>query len=90
MNNNSGIDCVTTDNGWVWLVHTPVGMEVRNRLILSVSKDNGETWQDVTTLEESVNLFAEYSYPAIIADGDNLYITYTYNRKTIKYAFIEL
>ncbi len=89
MNNNSGIDCVTTDNGWVWLVYTPVGMKVRNRLILSVSKDNGETWQDVTTLEESANLFAEYSYPAIIAEGDNLYITYTYNRKTIKYAFIE-
>ena len=89
MNNNSGIDCVMTDNGWLWLVHTPVGMKVRNRLVLSVSNDNGETWQDVTTLEYSINLFAEYSYPAIIEDGDNLYITYTYNRKTIKYAFIE-
>lgn len=89
MNNNSGIDCGTTDNGWLWLVYTPVGMEVRNRLILSVSKDNGETWQDVTVLENSINLFAEYSYPAIIAEDNNLYITYTYNRKTIKYAFIE-
>lgn len=89
MNNNSGIDCVTTDNGWLWLVYTPVGMEVRNRLILSVSKDNGETWEDVTVLEESINLFAEYSYPAIIAEGNSLYITYTYNRETIKYAFIE-
>lgn len=89
MNNNSGIDCVMTDNGWLWLVHTPVGMEVRNRLVLSVSKDNGETWQDVTTLEYSINLFAEYSYPAIIEEGNHLYITYTYNRKTIKYAFIE-
>ncbi len=88
MNNNSGIDCVTTDNGWLWLVYTPVGMEVRNRLILSVSKDNGETWEDVTVLEESINLFAEYSYPAIIAEGNSLYITYTYNRETIKYAFI--
>lgn len=90
MNNNSGIDCVTTDNGWVWLVYTPVGMKVRNRLILSVSKDNGETWQDVTVLEKSANLFAEFSYPAIIADGNNLYITYTYKRETIKYAFIEI
>ena len=89
MNNNSGIDCVMTDNGWLWLVHTPAGMKVRNRLILSVSKDNGETWEDVTTLEYSVNLFAEYSYPAIIEDGNKLYITYTYNRKTIKYAFVE-
>lgn len=89
MNNNSGIDCVTTDNGWLWLVHTPVGMKVRNRLVLSVSKDNGETWEDVATLEKSVNLFAEYSYPAIIADGNNLYITYTFKRKTIKYVFVE-
>lgn len=89
MNNNSGIDCVMTDNGWLWLVHTPVGMKVRNRLVLSVSKDNGETWQDVTTLEYSANLFAEYSYPAIIEEDNHLYITYTYNRKTIKYAFVE-
>ncbi len=89
MNNNSGIDCVMTDNGWLWLAYTPVGMKVRNRLILSVSKDNGETWQDVVELEKSVNLFAEYSYPAIIAEGNTLYITYTYNRENIKYAFIE-
>lgn len=88
MNNNSGIDCVMTDNGWLWLAYTPVGMEVRNRLILSVSKDNGKTWEDVTELEKSFNLFAEYSYPAIIAEGNKLYITYTYNRVTIKYAFI--
>ena len=65
-------------------------MRVRNSLILSVSEDNGKTWKDVMTLEESkVNLFAEYSYPAIIAEGNRLYITYTYNRKTINYAFIE-
>ncbi len=89
MNNNSGIDCVMTDNGWLWLAYTPVGMKVRNRLILSVSKDNGKTWQDVTELEKSVNLFAEYSYPAIIAEGNTLYITYTYNRENIKYAFIK-
>ena len=90
MNNYSGIDCVMTDDGRLWLVHTPVGMRVRNSLILSVSEDNGKTWKDVMTLEESkLNLFAEYSYPAIIAEGNNLYITYTYNRKTINYAFIE-
>ncbi len=90
MNNNSGIDCVMTDDGRLWLVHTPVGMKVRNRLILSVSDDNGKTWKDVMTLEESkLNLAAEYSYPAIIAEGNRLYITYTHSRKTINYAFIE-
>lgn len=90
MNNYSGIDCVMTEDGRLWLVHTPVGKRVRNHLILSVSEDNGETWKDVMTLEESkLNLFAEYSYPAIIAEGSKLYITYTNKRKTIKYAFVE-
>lgn len=90
MNNFSGIDCVMTDDGLLWLVHTPCGMRVRNQLILSVSRDNGETWEDVMTLEKNMlNVYAEYSYPAIIADGNKLYITYTYNRKIIKYAFIE-
>ncbi len=90
MNNNSGIDCTMTDDGRLWLVYTPVGLKVRNRLILSVSEDNGETWKDVMTLEENkLWLFAEYSYPAIIADGNSLYISYTHSRKTINYAFIE-
>lgn len=91
MNNNSGIDCVTTDNGWLWLVHNPIGIEgFRNKLALSVSKDNGETWENVVMLEDNtLNLFAEYSYPAIIAEGNTLYITYTYTRTTINYAFIQ-
>ena len=89
MNNYSGIDCVMTDDGRLWLVHTPAGMKVRNSLILSVSEDNGKTWKDVMTLEKSINLAAEYSYPAIIAEGNKLYITYTHSRKTINYAFIE-
>lgn len=89
MNNFSGIDCVMTDDGKLWLVHTPAGMKVRNSLILSVSEDNGKTWKDVMTLEKSINLAAEFSYPAIIAEGNRLYITYTHSRKTINYAFIE-
>lgn len=91
MNNSSGIDCVMTDNGWLWLAYNPIGIEgLRNRLILSVSKDNGETWEDVMTLEEApINPFSEYSYPSIVEDGNNLYISYTYERKQTKYAFIE-
>lgn len=90
-NNNSGIDCVMTDNGWLWLAYNPIGLNgLRNRLVLAVSKDNGETWEDVTVLESTFfNPFGEYSYPAIVADGNELYITYTYNRNHINYAFIE-
>lgn len=90
MNNSSGIDCVMTDDGRLWLVHTPIGMPLRNILILSVSEDNGKTWKDVTTLAGNLfDLAAEYSYPAIIAEGNRLYITYTNRRKVINYAFIE-
>ena len=90
MNNYSGIDCVMTDDGRLWLVHTPIGMGLRNILILSVSEDNGKTWKDVMTLAgNKIDLAAEYSYPAIIAEGNKLYITYTNKRKTINYAFIE-
>lgn len=90
MNNYSGIDCVMTDDGRLWLVHTPIGMGLRNILVLSVSEDNGKTWEDVMTLAGNrFDLAAEYSYPAIIAEENKLYITYTNRRKVINYAFIE-
>lgn len=90
-NNNSGIDCVMTDNGWLWLAYNPIRVSgIRNELTLAVSKDNGKTWEEVTVLESTpFNLFSEFSYPAIVADGNELLITYTYNRVQIKYAFIE-
>ncbi len=88
-NNNSGIDCVMTSNGWLWLAYNPISVNgLRNKLMLSVSKDGGQTWEDVTYLEKSANLASEFSYPTIVADGNNLYISYTYKRETIKYAFI--
>ena len=89
-NNNSGIDCVTTPNGWLWLAYNPFADGRRSKLVLSLSKDDGEHWEDVVTLEDSCNPFAEYSYPAIIADGYDLVITYTYKRDVIKYAFLHI
>ena len=87
-NNSSGIDCVMSDNGWLWLAYNPIGVEgIRNKLVLSVSKDNGETWEEVMTVEN--RFFGEYSYPSIIADGNELYMTYTYTRTKINYLFIE-
>ncbi len=89
-NNSSGIDCVMTDNGWLWLAYNPIGVNgIRNKLILSVSKDGGKTWEKVKTLESSANLFAEFSYPAIIAEGNRIFITYTYKREIIKYVTFE-
>ena len=88
-NNNSGVDCVMTDNGWLWLAYNPISVSgIRNKLVLAVSKDNGATWEEVTVLADNFLIFEEYSYPAIIADGNELYITYTNERESISYAFI--
>jgi len=59
--------------------HTAKG---RTPLNLAVSS-NGDTWQTFHTLESEPG---EYSYPAMIQgrSGD-LYITYTWQRRKIRY-----
>lgn len=87
-NPNSGIDAVTLKNGTHLLVYNPMTggrdwWEGRNKLYLAFSAD-GEHWEDVYVLEDRDK--GEYSYPAIIATGDGIvHITYTYDRKKIKY-----
>lgn len=89
-NNNSGVDVVMTDNGWLWLAYNPITVNgLRYKLRLAVSKDNGETWEKVTEIDSSSLIWNEYSYPAIIEDGNNIYLTYTYKRSKIKYVFVE-
>jgi predicted neuraminidase len=85
-NPNSGIDAVSLADGRIVLVYneTPKG---RTPLNLAVSKD-GEHFQMFRTLESDPG---EYSYPALIQghDGD-LHLTYTWNRKRMKYVKIPL
>ena len=89
-NNNSGVDVVMSENGWLWLAYNPISVNgLRYKLRLIVSKDNGKTWEKVTEIDSSGCIFYEYSYPAIIAEGNNIYLTYTYKRDKIKYVFIE-
>jgi predicted neuraminidase len=85
-NPNSGIDAVSLADGRIVLVYneTPKG---RTPLNLAVSKD-GEHFQMFRTLESDPG---EYSYPALIQghNGD-LHLTYTWNRKRMKYVKIPL
>ena len=88
-NNFSGIDCCTTEDGSVWLLCNPVkGEYYRSPLRLFVSRDNGITWLPVIDLERDP--FKEYSYPAIVSQGNRLYCTYTNDRKNITFAELEL
>jgi len=83
--NNSGIDLVGLPNGLLVLAHNPTGYW-RNKLLLSISRDNGGTWEALRVLEdEPENVPAnEYSYPAIILRNDGrLAISYTYKRRNI-------
>jgi predicted neuraminidase len=80
-NPNSGLDAVALRDGRIVLVynHTDRG---RTPLNLAVAHD-GENFRMFHTLESEPG---EYSYPAIVQgrDGD-LHITYTWNRKSIRY-----
>jgi predicted neuraminidase len=80
-NPDSGIDAVVLCDGRAVLVHNP-SRAARTPLRLAVSAD-GHAWKDTLVLEDAPG---EYSYPAIIqGDDDDLHITYTWNRRQIRY-----
>lgn len=89
-NNNSGIDCVRASDGKIYLVYNPVeeNWGDRSPLELAVSEDNGETFRTVLVLENEKD--GEFSYPAITCYNNKLHITYTYNRKKIRYCEVGL
>lgn len=87
-NNNSGLDVVRTQDGRLFLVSNPVRKNWGERTPLTVvcSEDNGLTWDMGAVLE---SMPGEYSYPAIVSNGKELLITYTWNRKKICFAKIK-
>ncbi|MFN3999386.1 sialidase family protein [Algoriphagus sp.] len=86
-NNNSGIDGVTLSNGSHLLVVNPL-KKGRNKLVLLGSSD-GINWTELLVLENEEK--GEFSYPAIIQTKDGtVHISYTYNRKKIKYVHLSL
>ena len=88
-NNNSGLDLVSLDDGTLVLAHNPVAgnWAIRSPLALSVSRDDGITWDLALSIEEGPG---EFSYPAIVKTGSILLISWTRNRTRIGFAGIAL
>jgi predicted neuraminidase len=88
-NNNSGIDAVRMADGTIALFYNPVSgnWSPRSPLSVSFSEDNGRTWSAPFHLETRDG---EYSYPAVRAEGKDLHVTYTYNRKCMIYCHIRV
>ncbi|KRE32316.1 sialidase family protein [Paenibacillus sp. Soil724D2] len=92
-NNNSGIDLVKLNNGTIALIYNPTRPEngknkgPRTPLVIRLSQDNGHTWENEIVLDEGEK---QYSYPAIVASGLDLYVTYTWKRERIAFWKITL
>lgn len=90
-NNNCGIDLARLADGRLVLVYNPVSgnWAARSPIAFAVSQDDGRTWSDPQILDHvpcKTNVeWAEFSYPAIVADGNDVYITYTWKRETIAF-----
>ena len=90
-NNNCGVDLARLTDGRLVLVYNPVSgnWAARSPLAFAVSRDNGASWSEPQILDhvpcDRNREDAEFSYPAVIADGDEVYITYTWKRRTIAF-----
>lgn len=85
-NPNSGIDLVKLSGGRLALVYNPdnANWGERNPIKLAISSDNGKTWPVQTDIETGVP-DDEFSYPAIVASGDTVSLTYTWKRQNIAF-----
>lgn len=83
-NNNSGLDVARLPDGTLALACNPVEGNWAARTPLSVlfSRDNGETWPERIDIETGPG---EFSYPALVARGDTLLLSYTWNRRRIAF-----
>lgn len=83
-NPNSGIDITKLSNNTLVLIFNPDDKNwgSRSPISLTVSKDNGKTWNPVIDIETGIE-DDEFSYPSVISFDDTVALTYTWKRQRI-------
>lgn len=82
-NPDSAVDALRLRDGRILLVHNHAASG-RENLRLSLSSDDGRTWQPRAMIESSAQ--KEYSYPYLVEDQQGLiHLTYTWHRERIKH-----
>lgn len=88
INNNSGIDAITLQDGRHMIVYNNCKAPSRSPLNVAISND-GKNWEPLLALENEIG--AEFSYPYLIQTNDqNIHITYTWKRKKIKHVVLTI
>jgi len=93
-NNNSGIDLVRMNNGNIILAYNPrenypnYYKGARTPLVLAISKDNGDTFEELCVLGEGD---ANFGYPSVICNDKNeIRVVFSWDRDKIVYCQMEL
>lgn len=88
VNHDSSLAVARLPDGRVLAVYND-GEHMREQLALAVSRDM-RNWRHLGWLESRPGSDEEYSYPAILVDGDIVDISYTWQRKQIKHVRFNL
>ena len=84
-NPGSGLEVIRLKSGNVILIYNDCIDDPRNSLAVSMSDDDGESWQWTRHIEH-VNGYGRFDYPSVIQTRDGLiHVTYSYNVETIKH-----
>jgi predicted neuraminidase len=82
-NPGSGLEAVMLHDGYLAIIYNDRETN-RDRLAISISVDEGETWKWTRYLESKAG--GRFDYPSLIQARDGtLHVTYSYNVRTIKH-----
>jgi predicted neuraminidase len=83
-NPGGGLEALALASGDLAIIYNDKESSPRDRLAVSISSDQGRTWQWTRHLENTTG--QRFDYPSIVQARDgSLHATYSYNLKTIKH-----